>query len=211
MKGTSSSYPDRLVHKLYTNNTTYDDEWYITSYGTKTHRVLTQSQRGSINCHGYAMFLNEAPIYTGNQYWWHRGDSYRNYVFANNLVIDSTVKNNLSLYTKQDFEEWLSYYNFDWQFEDTFSLNGENVRLADNQYRVVLRTGIIKEDTRVRADYHFWYQNYNGTWSDKHGLTTEEHLPAGVIPSSTNTSVWNLGSYANFYDGIIYSYIITEN
>ncbi len=29
MKGTSTSYPDRLVHKLYTNDTPYDDEWNL--------------------------------------------------------------------------------------------------------------------------------------------------------------------------------------
>ena len=112
-----------------------------------------------------------------------------------------------------------------WTYEEDFTGNGDYITLSANQYRVVLRTGVhnLHVDGEVVLagyyDYHFWYQTYDGRWANKHGKYDCEWLPAGTTPFSTDSSGWALNfehndemyTYDNFYDGIIYCYIITTD
>ena len=80
---------------------------------------------------------------------------------------------------------------------------------------MVLRAGIHYEktlkNTIIHYDYHFWYQTYDGRWANKHGSMEQELLPVGTTPFTEGSSGWALGNYEDFYDGEVYSYIITVN
>jgi len=227
--GANSSNDNAIVNMPYVNNNEYKDEWLFvdatTIYGSKVHRVLTDGERSVINCQGYAMMRNDKPwhvdyncdgveddinndgILDELDSWNHRTYSYIKTISS----IDSNVKNAVSLYTKADFEEWLTNMGYNWVYEEDFSGNGENNPLLENQYRVVLRTGIrYLLGYGIFYDYHFWYQTFSGAWSNKHGLTEEDPLDEGITPFSPNTTGWDCGDITNHYDGLIYSYIITE-
>ncbi len=185
-------------------------------YGNQQHRVLTSNQYDQINCHGYAMLRNDAPMYVdyNNSGIW----CYRMLEYCMTITeVNENVKQNVSEKAKADFEEWLTEECYVWSYEPDFSFNGESNIVKNNQYRVVLRTGINLVATSIKFDYHFWYQTFDGTWSNKHGTLQEVHLEDGITPFSPFTSGWNLDyivfntlfTYNNFYDGEIYSYIIT--
>lgn len=162
------------------------------------------------------MFRSDWPWYIDyDSYgiWWHRTLTYIGTI----TTINDTVKQNISSKSKSDFEEWLNENNYTWTYESTFSGNGENEILNSNQYRVVLRTGIQYICGTIQYDYHFWYQTSDGTWSNKHGESSEIHLPSGTAPFSLVSSGWSLDytigdvhyTYTDFYDGTVYSCIIT--
>ncbi len=209
-----------IQQRDFVDDSNLKDEWELIDinsiYGSQTHRTLSSSQRLLINCHGYAMLRNDWPREVAyNEYgtWWYRTTEYT----SNVTSIDDNVKHNVSVKTKADFEEWLNNLGYSWTYESGFSSNGENKVLQSNQYRVVMRTGINYFLGVLVCDYHFWYQTYDGTWSNKHGRGTEVHLPVGTTPFSQGTSGWSLEAivndtvytYTDFYDGEIYSYIIT--
>jgi len=208
-----------VEQRSYSNNSTYKDEWILYDvtriYGNKQHRDLNASQLEEINCHGYAMFRNDWPWevdYGSTGFWCYRAIEY----YYTITTINNETKQTLSEKTKADFEEWLNKNNYDWTYESDFSSNGESRIIENNQYRVVMRIGL---NSLFGYDYHFWYQNFDGTWSNKHGDGEETHLPAGVTPFTLETSGWSLDyyvsgewhTYTDFYDGEIYSYIITVN
>ena len=210
-----------IDQRKYNDDTNYKDEWYLYEinriYGSQIHRVLTAQQREDINCHGYAMLRDDWPWavnYNSIGIWWYRTQLYSLTV----TEINSTVKQAVDNLTKADFEEWLAQCGYTWVYESDFSSNGENRVIESNQYRVVLRAGIhfLTQD-HLECDYHFWYQTYDGTWSNKHGNTTEINLGNGITPFTQGTSGWSLKyyignvqyTYVDFYNGNIYSYIIT--
>ena len=219
----------KLVHGAYVDNNSYRDEWYLISpiYGSQTFRILDSEDWTEINCHGYAMMRNDKPAN-----WLPTVTQYLNTIEVNlNDNYSSTIRNNVSSNTKTDFENWLKNQGYIFEPESGFSGNGESRSLNSNQYRVVLRTGLHdviftnNGQTYVAYklyDYHFWYQLYDGRWANKHGYTSTsspELLGRDITPFSTNTSGWDLSfmdnennilyTYDNFYDGTIYSYIIT--
>ena len=200
-------------------NNSYRDEWDIipARYGTQTFRELDSSQYNDINCHGYAMMRDDNP-----QGW---DLSVREYIVSE-IDRDSYCQNTagyveaaeigIAQVTDIAFRQWLTDNNYTWVYEPSFTGNGENTVLSDNQYRVVMRIGsdcvCIADcsDHIIEYDYHFWYQIYDGRWANKHGtIGAPELLPEGTTPFSSNTSGWNLGSDIDFYDSPIYSYIIT--
>ena len=218
LKTSSSSATEgqKLVLGVYQNDTSYRDEWKIQPflYGVQTFREETST---NVNCHGYAMMRNDAP-----EDWHPLTDEYIDSIILNentgNNDYSDIVRENISKNTKSDFETWLNLNGYIYTPESSFYGNGDNTTLAPNQYRIVLRTGFhnFYDDDYDNAliigyyDYHFWYQTYDGCWANKHGKNEEaELLPEGVTPFSTNTSGWSDGYYQNFYDGEIYSYIIT--
>ena len=202
-----------VEQREYSNNADYKDEWIIinisNSYGCQTHRVLTQNQQSAINCHGYAMQRDDSPWYvdygTGTIAWCHRTEEY---VYSIQ-TLNATIKHNADVCIKLDFEEWLTESGYSWRYEPYFCSNGESVELNTNEYRVVLRYGINYVYGYIFHDYHFWYQTYDGTWSNKHGQYSEVNLGSGVNPFTTGTTGWALANYSDFYDGEIFSYIIT--
>ena len=216
LKTSSSSATEgqKLVLGVYQNDTSYRDEWKIQPflYGVQTFREETST---NVNCHGYAMMRNDAPED------WHNLS--KDYVYSitfsglhNRDDYPDSVQTIFSDNVKKDFETWLDDNHYTHTFESSFTGNGENNPLNDNQYRIVLRTGFHNiYDYRgilVKApDYHFWYQTYDGRWANKHGGYPSKLLPEGVTPFSENTSGWANGYYENFYDSEIYSYIITLN
>lgn len=202
-----------VEQREYSNNNIFKDEWNMITveefYGIQEHRVLTISQRNNINCHGYAMLRNDWPNLVDygsgeEQLWCHRAIDYYGTVTS----IDSNVKQTISDKTKDDFEEWLTMSGYDWTYESNFTSNGENRKIAKNEYRVVLRTGINYVYGDIIYDYHFWYQTSNGVWSNKHGKLAEKQLPIGETPFSIGSSGWALSNFEDFYDGKIYVYII---
>ena len=123
--------------------------------------------------------------------------------------LNTTTYQQFSEYLKEDFETWLAEEGYDYRYESSFTNNGESTPLLYNQYRVVLRGGVHIINNQREKDYHFWYQESDGSWSNKHGESEEDELDYGTTPYSTYTSGWNCGSYVNFYDGTIWVYIIT--
>ena len=100
----------------------------------------------------------------------------------------------------EDFLDWISD-NFSGRMtvepEEDFSDNGANKQLAPNQFRVAMRTGV--EDAKnlisnsigniiyIFAEYHFWYQTYDGRWAhvkDAPG-NDAELFDVGITPQST--------------------------
>ncbi len=224
-KSTFSLNNQRLVLGIYEDNTSYRDEWKFQPflYGIQTFREETSTE---VNCHGYAMMRDDAP-----EDWLIETKGYFGSISLNentgNNDYSDIIRVTISKKTKLDFEAWLNSNGYNYTPESSFYGNGDNTALAPNQYRIVLRTGFhnFYDDDYDNAliigyyDYHFWYQTYDGCWANKHGKNEEaELLPEGVTPFSTNTSGWNLTAsdsfgniyvHENFYDGIIYSYIIT--
>ena len=211
-----------LVQYTYTNDGNYKDEWVIISkiYGTQKFRILESDEWTNINCHGYAMMRDDIPIN-----WCPNGNAYLSSVPFNPIYglndYSTAIQTGISEAIKEDFENWLNNngYNNKWEYEINFTGNGSDRVLNDNQYRVVLRTGLhniyyYDEYNNLwlvkMYDYHFWYQTYDGTWANKHGQLEPEPLGSGITPFSANTSGWS-AVYENFYNGIIYSYIITRN
>ena len=215
----------KVEQQAYTNDADYGDEWSLELliYGVQPYRELEDE---NINCHGYAMMRNDWP-----KGWYLQTLSYLAEIPLNENVgnddYSDTIRNTVSSKTKQDFETWLNDNNYTWEYESSFSDNGSNVALNSNQYRVVLRTGFHNlrfYDYEIRDgyyDYHFWYQTYDGRWANKHGNGKTEWLPSGTTPFSSGSSGWaisvifSVGNdtvsrvYNDFYDGTIYSYIIT--
>ena len=200
----------------YTSDSNYKDEWVLEKaiYGSQVYRELSSSQLDDINCHGYAMMRTDWP-----EDWTTNTTAYLATVTPNLSLgsndYSSTIRNTVSQKTKLDFENWLTSNGYTWAYESSFSGNGENTSLAGNQYRVVLRTGfhnmIVSGNIGAVYDYHFWYQTYNGRWANKHGAGPTELLLSGTTPFTEGSSGWTLGNYTDFYDGTIYSYIITGN
>ena len=212
-------YTGRNV-KLRGNLSDHKDEWYLIEinhiYGSKEHRQLDQGQWSTINCHGYAMFRDDKPFivdYDANgdgnvnilDYWYVNA-----WVYIENVSsLNTTTYQQFSEYLKEDFETWLTEEGYEYQYESSFTNNGENAPLLYNQYRVVLRGGVHIINNQRAKDYHFWYQEFDGSWSNKHGGLEEEELDYGTTPYTTNTPGWNIGSYVYFYDGTIWVYVIT--
>ena len=184
--------------------------WIISPciFGTQAFREVPPSMYDKINCHGYALMRDDNP-----QGWRVLTEEYlSNMTHVTVGDYSDAVKNEISIRTKQDFENWLNDNEYTWEYEADFSNNGEYRTLQDNQYRIVLRTGIhniILNGVLYRAcDYHFWYQMYNGRWANKHGtIGGSELLEYGVTPFSTDTDGWDVYGIDNFYDGIILSLI----
>ena len=216
--GTTSNGTD-LIETVYTNDTNYKDEWifYPYRYGIQAYRTETSE---NVNCHGHAMMRNDKPAG-----WYNNVLTYINSIDETSITGNNDylpyIKEDVSEKTREAFEAWLDANKYDFTPEHSFSGNGENQVLAENQYRVVLRTGIhnlyvyngprIEITTHKYYDYHFWYQTYDGRWANKHGDYPSEHMEVGITPFSSDESGWDLGNYDNFYDGTIYSYIITIN
>lgn len=202
-----------VSQRAYIYNKSFKDEWKILPcrYGMKPFRVLDTDSRGDINCFTYAMWLG------GNNNSWTDEFAQCSYqleedLTSGKLALTVGVKKMLSAAAKADFEKWLSDNHYTAELETDFTGNGTRI-LQPNQYRVVLRTGIKYIEClpglfRYVGDYHFWYQTYDGTWADKHGKTTEEHLPKGDMPSTTYSAGWCVNG-SLFYDGPYYVYIIT--
>lgn len=97
--------------------------------------------------------------------------------------------------------------------EDDFVHNGENSILAHDQYRVVLRTGVVLVNGICKADFHFWYQTVDGRWAHKNGENPPALLPWGVTPNTPLSGGWDLTVESNFvsdfYKSDIYCYIVT--
>ena len=214
-----------VQQREYTNNSDYKDEWFIQPaiYGIQEYRQLSSEELEYINCHGYAMMRDDWP-----EDWTVRRNSYFFNVIENTFHVgpddySDEVKTAISEYTRMDFEDWLNANNYNWVLEESFTGNGEDNPLSSNQYRVVLRSGIhnLSRDDgslSVSCDYHFWYQTRDGRWANKHGAYPPELLPDGVTPFTTGSSGWTytysddygkVYTYEDFYDGEIYSYIIT--
>ena len=205
-----------LQQRYYVNDDNYKDEWIAQPaiFGIQTYREIEEHDYENINCHGYAMMRNDIP-----KDWCPLFENYCSNApyteLFGQIVFSEEVKQSAGEYAKMDFENWLTENGYTWEYETGFSGNGENNPVGMNQYRVVMRTGIqiIIKDNRVykQFDFHFWYQTYDGRWANKHGKQAPELLPIGVTPFSTSTSGWDADGFANFYDGPIYSYIITVN
>lgn len=226
LSGTFVNGSDLLLY-YYTDNTNYRDEWefFEFKYGIQTYRTVTDTD---INCHGYALMRNDWP--TG---WWDSVGAYVINSVAGNQVMNvnddysNSIQNNVATQTKSAFESWLDANGYTYELETNFTGNGSNRTLNENQYRIVLRTGVhnIYYTAGVQnyfvqskvADYHFWYQTYDGSWAHKPGGAPSEHLPIDDTPFTAGSSGWQLrftyrgNSYflTNFYSSTIYSYIIT--
>ncbi|MBQ4116635.1 MAG: hypothetical protein IJD37_04600 [Clostridia bacterium] len=209
--------------KVSSNNSSLSQQWILDTYGfgSMEFRELHPSEYGLLNCHAYALMLNDI-----NREWDY---TTRQYILSlNNALPTSNIKNTVASLWKNDFEVWLSNNNYVYEYENNFSSNGESRYLGPNQYRIVMRTGYqvytpASGTPVVLYDYHFWYQTYSGQWANKHGngltsYSASQLLPSGITPFSNNTSGWNYYitngtsleyEYVNFYDSQIYSYIIT--
>ena len=232
MKATAGSSDGLSVCQYgYTSDSNYKDEWILINciYGSKPFRDLDSDSDvyKSINCQGYALFRNDKP-----QGW---TNSVSNYLLSISSSTDysDTIKHEVSVRTKQDFETWLTDNNYSFQYESTFSDNGQNTVLQSNQYRIVLRTGLnyvsftyngIPHTEEKCFDFHFWYQLCDGSWANKHGSTEWSEpvwLDYGITPESSSSTGWDLVcwniygeviyTYHNFYDGDYFAYIITED
>ena len=214
--GIESANGINIEQRDYADDGNYKDEWVLEKaiYGSQVYRELSSSQIRIINCHGYAMMRTDWP-----EDWTTNTDAYLATVTPNLSLgsndYSSTIRNTVSQKTKLDFENWLTSNGYTWAYESSFTGNGENTSLAGNQYRVVLRTGfhnmLVSGAIGAVYDYHFWYQTYNGRWANKHGAGPTELLPSGTTPFTEGSSGWTFGNYTDFYDGTIYSYIITMN
>ena len=214
--GIESANGINIEQRDYADDGNYKDEWVLEKaiYGSQVYRELSSSQIRIINCHGYAMMRTDWP-----EDWTTNTTAYLATVTPNLSLgsndYSSTIRNTVSQKTKLDFENWLTSNGYTWAYESSFTGNGENTSLAGNQYRVVLRTGfhnmIVSGAIDAVYDYHFWYQTYNGRWANKHGAGPTELLPSGTTPFTEGSSGWTFGNYTDFYDGTIYSYIITIN
>ncbi len=194
-----------VQQRKYVPGTSYKDEWKLIEhnsiYGVQEYREVTST---TINCHGYAMMSNDSPEFISENTC-----AYEASVPIYEVESES-VRLTYSSLVKSDFENWLDVNEYEYELEDDFTGNGETRPLTSSQYRVVLRTGFRRMDLiTMRHDYHFWYQTKDGTWANKHGKGSSEHLPSGVTPFSTDTSGWDVGSFKGFYNSPIYVYIIT--
>lgn len=212
-----------VEQKAYTDDSNYKDEWLLEPmpYGVQKY---SYSASKSVNCHGYAMKRLDAP-----EDWLQLTTVYLSTVTKTedigNNDYSTYVKNDISENTKADFENWLDSEDYTWDYESSFTGNGEYTSLSSNQYRVVLRTGFhnlyyngeVIDEYKGYYDYHFWYQTHDGRWANKHGRSPSELLPSGTTPFSSGSSGWALDytvggtsvRYTDFYDGTVYSYIIT--
>lgn len=137
--------------------------------------------------------------------------------------------------TKSRLEaNWLNVY-FPGKWEDVTSQGGMNAQLASNQWLVAMRVGIgdffrngsnviyspsssvqiINKDgvyytKYITYDYHFWYRDNTGQWTNKHGTDGTPSQPLGTdIPTTNNSPGWACG-IDNYYNSNIVYYRITE-
>ena len=197
-------------------------EYYITTgYGTQPFRQLGASNN-QYNCLQYAL---SAVGWVDIEDWNPLFEAYSNEIANYESILDDeeSYEYEVALETlahecKTDFENFIISVNgLTCSYDASFSGNGENTLLNDNQYRIVLRVGMHvwpPENTDcVHSDYHFWYQTKDGTWANKHGTGgIPVNLGSGVIPSTVGTSGWELNSGEGdyfFYNSQIFCYIIT--
>ena len=227
-----------VMNGIYTADTERSDEWYVMStagkYGFQTFWDLDESLYTSVNCHGYAMQMEEWPsdwlVSTIDYYVANRQD----YIDAQgNNQLCNQYKIGFHNAVESDFEAWLDeIIEITYEVEDDFADNGQSVTLAYNQYRVVMKTGyhVVYSYEGTSAitvfDYHFWYQTYDGSWVNKHGQGEPQRIESGMTPFSEESEGWvleamlwplsetqnvrvNFGEDFYFYDSEVSSYIIT--
>ncbi|MCQ2427276.1 MAG: DNRLRE domain-containing protein [Clostridia bacterium] len=187
-------------------------------YGSKKFVGPEELPEGSVNCMGYALFINSSLGFMTDR-------TVENYLlteYPSGFVsyFSEEVRAHVDNITKNAFETWMNDHMFCYEFEADFDNNGQNRILNPNQYRIVLRAGLQPyrdcdiTDEVGHYDFHFWYQTYDGTWANKHGDGgTPTHLAEEETPFTNDSSGWYCSFYGVdfpcFYSGQIYSYIIS--
>ncbi|MBR6426808.1 MAG: RICIN domain-containing protein, partial [Clostridia bacterium] len=196
-----------LTALTYADDNMYYDEWSLyspSSYGSRAYKSLhydaddDSGERTEINCHGYSFGRSDWPslctITEIINYYSSPDDI--------DTITADFVTNHLIPWINSEYTE-----NLEWN-----SINA-STNINSGQYRIVFRMG--RNQSIGQIDYHFWYETLDGRWANKHGQLEEELLGAGVVPTSTNTSGWNLDftsiggpCYTNFYNSTIYYYVL---
>ncbi len=216
--GTSSN---DVVLQTYSGSSL--QKWTMQFMGCKPYYSISSgsSESNTVNCQGYAFLTLDNP-----QNW-------LNYTAAQK---DAWTDVNTALAnTKSRLEaNWLNVY-FPGKWEDVTSQGGMNAQLASNQWLVAMRVGIgdffrngsnviyspsssvqiINKDgvyytKYITYDYHFWYRDNTGQWTNKHGTDGTPSQPLGTdIPTTNNSPGWACG-IDNYYNSNIVYYRITE-
>lgn len=238
---TETSKDCSVSQQMYSEASAKDNWELIPNiYGDQAFRDLSEEMYDQVNCMGYALGINDVLDireyfgFTDAIHAWAFWDYYSNnhptYTYGRDIY-DATGVTEISWLSYHMFEEWLEFREMDDVVvsENEFVENGENNPLEDNQYRIVFRVGYMyDENGDIQYDFHFWYQLYDGTWANKHGhisyaVSRPVHLPSNETPFSENSSGWDLcininattgeaeETMYNFYDGVIFSFIVTTS
>lgn len=195
--------------------------WYLKHvYGGRSFWILDEDKYDDVNCLGYAM-MRESWDTAGmiNEGSWDDIISAMDPGHVLGQSYPQMVLDELAYTAHIDFTYWLNgasmEYSEYYTYDSSFSGNGDETPLNENQYRVVLRIGVqdvLGGDNNYHRLYgfHFWYQTSDGRWAHKAGQSIPKLLPYGVTPFDINSyGGWSFSGVAEFYNSPIYCYIIT--
>lgn len=157
-------------------------------------RPFNATNSDKINCHGYACFTGDIPIFLTAE---------------DHKYIESTTcsEEKALARTKSCMNRWLEQ-NFKGRYKE---VSGPGVTLSENQWLIVMRIRWVPVGSRVSYDYHFWYRTNTGVWANKHGLKPSVLLPPTDQPTTDSSSGWYYGDVVpRYYTSDLVYYVLTK-